>query len=205
MLLLHFEWASWLCASYPSDTVYPKTQNASAPKAHASRLPIENASYQLTLQGLCVITHTLKCILHPPPHTQPNPPSRLRICLVGCHGILLGCLECTLLSRLPFIPDTISDGRVCGPVEGGWPRHPRLFQPRPVARVHGVRALHVPVVVPIGVGVSAVFDLDGGPGLPPEMLRRLQSRLSFPGNRERQGQTLLRARWRFHHSAKKKK
>lgn len=104
--------------------------------------------------------------------------------------------------RLPFIPDTISDGRVRGPVEGGRPGHAGLFQPRPVARVHGVRALHVPVVVPVGVGVAAVLDLDRRAGLSPQMLRRLQSRLSFPGNRERQGQALLRAWWRFHHSAK---
>lgn len=74
-------------------------------------------------------------------------------------------------SRLPFIPDTISDGRVCGPVEGGWPRHPRLFQSWSVARIHGVGALHVPVVMPVGVGVAPVFDFDRGPGLPPKMLR----------------------------------
>lgn len=61
----------------------------------------------------------------------------------------------------------------------------------------------MPVVMPIGVGISPVFDFDRGAGLPPEMLRRLQSRLSFPGNRERQGQAFLRARRRFHHSAKK--
>lgn len=54
------------CASYPSDTVYPKTHNASAPKTHASRLPKESASYQLTLQAHCVITHSLKC-----PHPSP--------------------------------------------------------------------------------------------------------------------------------------
>lgn len=120
-----------VCASYPSDTVYPKTHNASAPKTHASRLPVESASYQLTLQAHCVITHSLKC-------TPLLLPSRLRICLVGCHGLLLGCLERTLLSRLPFIPDTISNGCVCGPVEGGGPRHPRLFQSWSVARIHGV-------------------------------------------------------------------
>jgi len=61
----------------------------------------------------------------------------------------------------------------------------------------------VPVVMPVGVGVPPVFDFDGGPGLSPKMLRRLQSRLSFPGNRERQGQALLRARRWFHHSATK--
>lgn len=105
-------------------------------------------------------------------------------------------------SRLPFIPDTISNGCVCGPVERGWPGHPRLFQPWSVARIHGVGALHVPVVMPVCVGVAPVFDFDRGPGLPPEMLRRFQSRLSFPGNRERQWQALLRAWWWFHHSAK---
>lgn len=62
----------------------------------------------------------------------------------------------------------------------------------------------MPVVMPIGVGVSPVFDFDRGAGLPPEVLRGLESRLSFPGNRERQGQALLRARRRFHHSAKKR-
>lgn len=56
-----------VCASYSSDTVYPKTHNASAPKTHASRLPIENASYQLTLQAHCVITHSLKCTPSSPP------------------------------------------------------------------------------------------------------------------------------------------
>lgn len=48
-----------VCASYLSDTVYPKTHNA--PKTHASRLPIESPSYRLTLQAHCVITHSLKC------------------------------------------------------------------------------------------------------------------------------------------------
>lgn len=62
----------------------------------------------------------------------------------------------------------------------------------------------MPVMMPIGVGVSPMFDFDRGARLPPEMLRGLQSRLSFPGNRERQGQAFLRARRRFHHSAKKK-
>lgn len=50
-----------VCASYPSDTIHPKTHNASAPKTHASRLPIANVSYRLTLQAHCVITHSLKC------------------------------------------------------------------------------------------------------------------------------------------------
>lgn len=54
-----------VCTSYPSDTIYPKTHNASAPKTHASRLPIANASYRLTLQAHCDITHSLKC--NPPP------------------------------------------------------------------------------------------------------------------------------------------
>lgn len=66
LLLLHFEWAGWF-ALHTHLTVYPKTHNASAPKTHASRLPIESASYQLTLQAHCVITHSLKC----PPSTSP--------------------------------------------------------------------------------------------------------------------------------------
>lgn len=141
--------------------------------------------------------------MHTPPPSLPLHRTRLRICLVGCNELLLGWLEGAPLRRLPFIPDTIPDGCVCGPVEGGRPGHPRLFQSRTVARIHRVRALHVPVVVPVGVGVAPVFDLNRGPGLSPKMLRRLQSRLSFPGDRERQGQALLRAWWWFHHSAKK--
>lgn len=135
----------------------------------------------------------------------PSLSSRLRICLVGCQGLSLGCLESTSVLSLPFISDTVSNGRVCGAVERRRPRHSRLFQSRSVARVHGVGALYVPVVMPVGVGVSPMFDFDRGAGLPPEMLRGLQSRLSFPGNRERQGQALLRARRRFHHGAKIKK
>lgn len=184
-----------VCASYPSDTVYPKTHNASAPKTHASRLPIESASHQLTLQAHCVITHSLKCPHPPTPFTHM--PCGLSWAIIGMFGMH------TSLSRLPFIPDAISDGCVRGPVERGWPGHPRLLQSRSVARIHGVGALHVPVVVSVGVGVAPVFDFDRGAGLSPEMLRRLQSRLSFPGNRERQGQALLRAWWWFHHSAKK--
>lgn len=62
---LAFRVGEQVCTSYPSDTIYPKTHNASAPKTHASRLPIANASYRLTLQAHCVITHSLKCT--PPP------------------------------------------------------------------------------------------------------------------------------------------
>lgn len=191
MLLLPFRVGEQVCASYPSDTVYPKTRNASAPKAHASRLPIANVSHRLTLQ-----VHRDYALIKIAP-----PPSRGRVCLVGCHGLLLACLESASLLRLPFISDTVSNGRVCGAVERGRPRHSGLFQSRSVAGVHGVGALHVPVVMPIGVGVSPVLDFDRGAGLPPEMLRGLESRLSFPGNRERQGQAFLRARRRFHHSA----
>lgn len=184
-----------VCASYPSDRVYPKTHNASVPKTHASRLSIESASYQLTLQAHCVITHSLKC---------PHPSPVYAYALWAVMGYYWDVWNASL-SRLPFVPDTISDGCVCGPVEGGWPGHPRLFQSRSVARIHGVGALHVPVVMPVCVGVPPVFDFDRGPGLPPKMLRRFQSRLSFPGNRERQGQALLRTWWWFHHSATKKK
>lgn len=186
-----------VCASYPSDTVYPKTHNASAPKNPRVLPPGRKRFISVNPSGTLRYYALIKM--------RPLLPSRLRICLVGCHGLLLGCLEFTPLSRLPFIPDTISDGRVRGPVERGRPRHPRLFQSWSIARIHGVGALHVPVVMPVGVGVSPVFDFDRGPGLPPKMLWRLQSRLSFSGNRERQGQALLRALWWFHHSARKKK
>ena len=182
-----------VCAPCPSDTVSPKTHNASAPKTHASRLPVESASYQLTLKAHCVITRPLKCTPLPPVYAYA---------LWAVMSYYWDVWKAhTLRSRLPFVPDAISDGCVCGPVERGRPGHPRLFQPRSVARIHGVGALHVPVV-PVGVGVTPVLDFDRGAGLSPEMLRRLQSRLSFPGNRERQGQALLRAWWWFHHSAK---
>lgn len=205
MLLLRLEWASRVCASCPSDTIHPETHNASAPKTHASRLPIPNASYRLTLQAQCVITHSLKCTPTPPsPSIHPLLLSSLRLyayALWAVTGYYWGCLESPSLLCLPFISDTVSNGRVCGAVERGRPGHAGLFQSRSVARVHGVGALHVPVVMPIGVGVSPVFDFDRGARLPPEMLRGLQSRLSLPGNREGQGQAFLRARRRFHHSA----
>lgn len=67
MLRLRLWVGELVCASYPADTVYPKTHKASAPKTHASRLPVENASYRLTLQAHCVITHSLKCIPSSPP------------------------------------------------------------------------------------------------------------------------------------------
>lgn len=62
-----------VCASYTSDTIYPKTHNASAPKTHAARLPIANVSYRLTLQVHC--DYALIKIT--------PPPLRLRICLAG--------------------------------------------------------------------------------------------------------------------------
>lgn len=135
-----------------------------------------------------------------PPLPTSSPHPSLRIFALWAEMVLF--IGTFFSLALPFIPDTVADGRVGGAMEGGRPRHPRLFQPRPVARIHGVGALHVPVVVPVGVGVSPVFDFDRGPGLPPQMLRRLESRLSLPGNRERQGQALLGAWWWFHHSAK---
>jgi hypothetical protein len=60
-------------------------------------------------------------------------------------------------------------------------------------------------MMPIGVGVSPVFDLDGRPRLSPEMLRGFEGGLPFPGNREGEGKVLLRAWWWVHHSAKKMK
>lgn len=72
MLLLRFEWADW-CALHTHLTVYPKTHNASPPKTHASRLPVESASYQLTLQAHCVITHPLIYTRHPS-RTPPSSP-----------------------------------------------------------------------------------------------------------------------------------
>lgn len=110
--------------------------------------------------------------------------------------------QCLLL---PFVPSTVPGGCACGTLEGGWPGHARLFQPGPVARVHGVGALYVRVMVAISIGVAAVFDPDRSPRLSPEVLRRrLQGRLSFPRHREREGQALLRARWHFHYSANQK-
>lgn len=187
MLLLRFEWADW-CALRTHLTVYPKTHNGSAP-THASRLPAESASYQLTLPAHCVITHSSKC---PPTSSSPHPPVYAYALWadMGCYGEVWNAHP---LPRLPFIPDTISDGCVCGPVERGRPGHPRLFQSGSVARIHGVRALHVPVVMSVGVGIPPVLDFDRGSGLSPQMLRGLQGRLSFPRNRERQGQALLRA------------
>lgn len=102
---------------------------------------------------------------------------------------------------LPFVPNTVSNGCVRGAMERGGPGHARLLQAGSVACVHCVRALHVPV--PVRVGETAVLDFDGGARLPPQMLRRLQSRLSFPGNRQSQGKALFRAWWWFHHSAVK--
>lgn len=89
-------------------------------------------------------------------------------------------------------------------MEGGWPGHAGLLQAGPVARVHGVGALHVRVMVAVGVGVAAVFDPDRSPRLSPEVLRRLQGRLAFPRHGQREGQALLGAWWHFHDSASQK-
>lgn len=91
MLLLCFEWVDWFALHTHLTQSIQRRITHQHWKTHASRLPIENASYQLTLQAHCVITHSLKCT---------PPPSHLRICLVGCHGLLLGCLECTPAYRL---------------------------------------------------------------------------------------------------------
>lgn len=58
-----------VCASHPSDTIYPKTQKASAPKTHASRLPIAHVSSRLTLQVHCdyALITMPPCPPHPPP------------------------------------------------------------------------------------------------------------------------------------------
>lgn len=87
-------------------------------------------------------------------------------------------------------------------MERRWPGHAGLLEPRPVTRVHGIRALYLSVVMSVSVRVTAMFDFDGGPWLSPQMLGRLEGRLSLPGNRQRKRQALFRARWRFHHSAK---
>lgn len=132
-------------------------------QTHASRLPIESSTYQLTLKAQCVNSHSLKC-LHPTPVYA--------YASWAVIGYYWDVWNAHWLCRLPFIPDTVSDGCVGGPVEGGRPGHSRLFQSRSVARIHGVRALHVPVVVPVGVWVPPVFDFDRGPGLSPKMLWR---------------------------------
>lgn len=107
-------------------------------------------------------------------------------------------------SLLPFVCSTAPGGCACGTLEGGWPRHAGLLQTGPVARVHGVGALYVRVMMAVSVGVAAVFDPDRSPRLSPEVLRRFQGRLSFPRHRQREGQALLRARWHFHDSANQK-
>lgn len=178
-------------------------------KTHASRLPIEKRLTSVNPSGTLRYYALIKMPPSPPLHpTPPLPfthmPCGLSWAIIGMFGMHTSHLARSHSFRLPFIPDAISNGCVCGPVERRWPGHPRLLQSRSVARIHGVGALHVPVVVSVGVGVAPVFDFDRGAGLSPEMLRRLQSRLSFPGNRERQGQALLRAWWWFHHSAKNK-
>ncbi len=99
---------------------------------------------------------------------------------------------------LPLVPSAVAHSSL----QRRWPGHAGLLEPRPVTRVHGIRALHLSVVMPVGVRVTAVFDFDGGPWLSPQMLGRLEGRLSLPGNRQRKRQALFRARWWFHHSAK---
>ncbi len=61
-----------------------------------------------------------------------------------------------------------------------WPGHAGLLEPRPVTRVHGILSALSVVVMPVGVRVAAVFDFDGGPWLSPQMLGRLEGRLSLP-------------------------
>lgn len=110
-------------------------------------------------------------------------------------------IEMRFCSTLPLIPSTVAHGCARGALERRWPGHSGLFKPGPVTRVHGIRALYLSVVMPVGVRITAMFDFDGGPRLSPKMLRRLKGRLSLPGNRQRKRETLFRARWRFHHSA----
>lgn len=86
MLPLRFEWASRFCAPYPSDTIYPKTHNASAPETHASRLPIANVSYRLTLQ-----VHRDYALIKMPPHPRPllaftHMPCGLSWAIIGMFG-----------------------------------------------------------------------------------------------------------------------
>lgn len=81
-----------VCALYPSDTVYPKTHKASAPKN--PRLPPPDRKCFISVNPSGTLRYYALIKMH------PLLPSRLRICLVGCHGLLLGCLECTLAYRL---------------------------------------------------------------------------------------------------------
>lgn len=86
-----------------------------------------------------------------------------------------------------------------GPMERRRPGHAGFPQAGPVAGVHSVRPLDLPVRVPLCVRVAAVLDFDGGPGLPPEMLGGLEGGLPLSRHRKREGQALLGAgRWRFH-------
>lgn len=80
-----------------------------------------------------------------------------------------------------------------GPVERRRPGHARLLQAGTVARVHGVRPLDLAVGMPLRVRVAAMLDFDGGPGLPPKVLGRLEGGLTLPRHRQREGQALLRA------------
>lgn len=66
MLLLLFEWASRFALHTHLTQSIQRRITHQHQKTHASRLPIANASYRLTLQAHCVITHSLKCTPHPP-------------------------------------------------------------------------------------------------------------------------------------------
>lgn len=90
-----------VCTSYPSDTIYPKTHNASAPKTHASRLPVANASYRLTLQAHCVITHSLKCTPPPSLLAFTHMPCGLSWAIIGMFGKHI-CLMLTVYFRHSF-------------------------------------------------------------------------------------------------------
>lgn len=61
MLLLRFEWVG--CSSHIIQSVQRRITHR---QTHASRLPMESSTYQLTLKAHCVNSHSLKC-LHPSP------------------------------------------------------------------------------------------------------------------------------------------
>lgn len=97
-----------VCAPSPSDTVYPKTHKASAPKKKKPTRPAspdrKTAPYRLTLQEHCVITHSLKCAPLPSPANLTPSPFTHMLCglewaIIGMFGMMHAPLSPTVYSR----------------------------------------------------------------------------------------------------------